>query len=41
MTAGDLRLELTLANAMDGVVAAGEVPLYSISDVEIMLEFGF
>jgi len=39
MTAGDLRLELTLANATDGVVGAGAVPNYSISDVEMMLEY--
>ena len=36
MTAGDLRLEMTLANAMDGVVPAGAVPLYPIFDVEMM-----
>ena len=39
MTAGDLRLELTLANATDGIVAVGAVPNYSISDVEMMLEY--
>ena len=39
MTVGDLRLELTLANATDGVVVAGVVLLYNISDVEMMLEY--
>jgi len=30
MTVGDLRLELTLANASDGVVAVGAVPNYIV-----------
>jgi hypothetical protein len=38
MTAGDLRLELTLANAMDGVYAAA-YRTYEIKDVELMLEY--
>jgi hypothetical protein len=39
MTAGDLRLELTLANATDGVVVVGAVPNYIVEDVEMMLEY--
>jgi hypothetical protein len=39
MTAGDLRLELTLANVADGVVGAGSAPIYTIYDVERMLEY--
>jgi hypothetical protein len=39
MTVGDLRLELKLVNAMDGVVAVGVVPNYTILDVEMMLEY--
>ncbi len=39
MIFGDLRLELTLAEANTGVVAYGVVPKYTVSDVEMMLEF--
>jgi hypothetical protein len=39
MIAGDLRLELTLAEAKTGVVAAGAVPKYTVSEVELMLEY--
>jgi hypothetical protein len=39
MAAGDLRLELTLAEANTGVVAAGAVPKCMISEMEIMLEY--
>jgi hypothetical protein len=39
MTAGDLRLELTLANVADGVVGAGAAPKYTVSDVKMMLEY--
>ena len=39
MTVGDLRLYLTLANATDGVMNVSTVLLYTISDVEIMLEY--
>jgi len=39
MVAGDLRLELTLAEAKNGVVAAGAVPEYTVSEVELMLEY--
>ena len=38
MTAGDLRLELTLANTTDGVVGVGAVPNHTVEDVEMMLE---
>jgi hypothetical protein len=37
--AGDLRLELTLAEAVTGVVAVGAVPRYTVSDLELMLEY--
>ncbi len=39
MIAGDLRLELTLAEANDGVVAAEAVPKYTVSQVELVLEY--
>ena len=39
MTAGGLRLELTLANATYGVVAVGAIPNYTLEDVEMMLEY--
>ncbi len=39
MTAGDRQLELTLAEANTGVVAAGAVPKYTVSEVELMLEY--
>ena len=39
MIAGDLRLELTLAEANAGVLAVGAVPRYTVSDVELMLEY--
>jgi hypothetical protein len=39
MTAGDLRLELTLAEAVTAVVGAGAVPKYTVSEVELMLEY--
>jgi hypothetical protein len=39
MIAGDLRLELTLAEANTGVLAVGAVPKYTVSDVELMLEY--
>jgi len=39
MIAGDLRLELTLAEANTGVVAVGAVPKYMVSDMELMLEY--
>ncbi len=39
MIAGDLRLELTLADANTGVVAVGAVPRYTVSEVELMLEY--
>jgi hypothetical protein len=39
MTAGDLRLELTLAEANTGVVAAEAVPKYNLSEVELMWEY--
>jgi hypothetical protein len=37
MIAGDLRLELTLAEAKTVVLAVGSVPTYTVSDVELML----
>jgi len=37
MIAGDLRLELTLADAKTVVVAVGSLPKYTVSDVELML----
>jgi hypothetical protein len=37
MIAGDLRLEVTLADANTGVLAVGAVPRYTVSDVELML----
>jgi len=39
MIAGDLRLELTLAEANTGVVVIGAVPKYTVSEVELMLEY--
>jgi len=42
MVGGDLRLELTLANANDAVVGAaptGDVHKWTVSDVELMLEY--
>ncbi len=39
MTTGDLRLELTLAEANTGVMAAGAVPKYTVSEVELMMEY--
>ncbi len=39
MTAGDLRLKLALAKANTGVVAAGAVLKYTVSEVELMLEY--
>jgi len=39
MVAGDLRLELTLAEANSGVVALGAVPKYTISEVELVLKY--
>jgi hypothetical protein len=39
MTARDPRLELTLANATDEVVAVGAAPNYTVEDVEMMLEY--
>ena len=33
MITGDLRVELTLAEAKTGVVAVGDVPKYTVSDV--------
>jgi len=39
MTAGDLRLETTLDNAVYGVVGAVASPKYTVSDVEMMLEY--
>ena len=39
MAAGDLRLELTLASATDGAVAADAVPLYTISDVGMRIGY--
>jgi len=37
MIAGDLRLELTLAEAKTGAVAAGAVSKYTVSEVKLML----
>ncbi len=39
MTAGDLRLELTLAEVVTEVVGAGAVPKYTVAEVELMLEY--
>jgi hypothetical protein len=39
MMAGDLRLELTHAEAKTGVVAVGAVPKYTVSEVKLMLEY--
>ena len=42
MNGGDLRLELTLANAADGVVGSGNAAAarsWQVSDVELMLEY--
>jgi len=39
MVVGDLRLELTPAEAKTGVVAAGDVPEYTVREVELMLEY--
>jgi hypothetical protein len=39
MTAGDLWLEMTLAEVVPGVVGAGAVPKYTVSEVELMLEY--
>ncbi len=36
---GDLRLEITLANAPDGVITAATDPLWSLSEMELMLEY--
>jgi len=38
MTAGDLRLEMMLANAVYAIVGAATSPKYTVSDVEMMLE---
>jgi len=39
MIAGDLRLELTLAESSSGVAAVGDVPRYTVSDVDPMMEY--
>jgi hypothetical protein len=39
MIAGDLRLELTLAESKTGVVGAGAEPKYKVEEVELMLEY--
>jgi hypothetical protein len=39
IVAGDLRLELTLAEAEIGVVDAGAVPKNTVSELEVMLEY--
>jgi hypothetical protein len=38
MTAGDLRLELTLANAADGILADA-ARTWTVDNVEMMLEY--
>ena len=39
MTTGDPRLELTLANATDGVVSVDAVADFIVEEVEMMLEY--
>ena len=39
MIVGDLRLELTLAEANTRVKAAGAVPKFTVSEVDLMLEY--
>ena len=39
MIAGDLRLELTVAEANTGVVDIGAEPEYTVSELEFMLEY--
>jgi hypothetical protein len=39
--AGNLRLELTLAEAKTGVMDVGAVPKYTVRDVELVLEYTY
>jgi hypothetical protein len=39
MIADDLRLKLTLAEANTGTMAVGAVPKYTVSDMELMLDY--
>jgi len=39
MISGDLRMKITLAEANTWVVAVGAVPKYTVSEIELMLEY--